>query len=319
MKRFVLFVLLTSACSAPLERTRTLRSEAQDATGNDDMKTTPVVIGDPKDNDGETQTPVPPVSNAPKPTPTQPAPEKPIPDPTPIDSSVETIACTKSTMIRTTKVCETTVAGIQVKFFPLAEGVKASRLALYLHGDTAGDWKNPFVAINFASWAVQNKVLIVMPLSTAKYDDDPVGDQSYGAAQPADAEKLATMVENFVGYFKTPRNNLLYSGVSGGPWFMASSYIPHIAGRFPGLFALSCGASTHWNKAKWDFTDAAVRSKIKIFFNYGDKDFLRPGNEKSFDYYQKAGFEVSRLVHPGAEHCAHDVEKATIAFWEKNM
>ncbi|MBC7658073.1 MAG: hypothetical protein H7249_00035 [Chitinophagaceae bacterium] len=173
----------------------------------------------------------------------------------------------------------------------------------------------------FVAWAAAHKVLLVLPLSTAKYADDGPDEQSYGAAQPEDAEKLAKLVGEFIKAYATPSDNLLYFGTSGGPWFMASSYIPIVAGRFPGLFALSCGASTFWrdeNKV-WDYKDAIVRNKIKIFFNYGDQDFLLSGEEKSCNYYAKNGFDVSKKVYPGASHCAHEITAPTIAFWEANM
>jgi hypothetical protein len=307
MKRSLLLLTLSIACSEPAART-TLRTESDGQNS---------VVKEPVEYQSGDATNIPEIKPAPDTkTPTPPVEEK---DPV-VDVIAPGITCTKSTVIaKTKKICETVVQGIKVKFVPLADGVKVSRLAFYLHGDTAGDWKNPFVVSPIVEWAASKKVLIVMPLSTAKYDDDPEGDQSYGAAQPEDAEKLSKLVGEFVSAYKTPSDNLLYYGTSGGPWFMTSSFIPIVAGRYPGLFALSCGASTFWQKAQWSYKDATIRNKIKIFFNYGDKDFLLSGEEKSYAYYEKEGFVVSKKVYPGASHCDHDVTNATIAFWEANM
>ncbi|RYZ55451.1 MAG: hypothetical protein EOP07_14185 [Proteobacteria bacterium] len=309
MKHGWLILLFTLSCSDPAAR-NTLRTQSdgqksvvpepsEENSSSGDSATAPVPNPVP---DNKTQ--VPPTEE----------------NGTSVELEVKGISCSSSAVIaKTKKICEATVQGIKVKFVPLAEGVKVSRLAFYLHGDTAADWKNPFVVAPFVEWAASKQILLVMPLSTARYEDDKEGDQSYGAAQPEDAEKLAKLVGEFVAAYKTPSDNLLYFGTSGGPWFMASSYIPVVGGRYPGLFALSCGASTFWQKALWSYKDSSIRSKIKIFFNYGDKDFLLSGEEKSYAYYETQGFVVSKKVYPGATHCNHDVTNATIAFWEANM
>lgn len=234
-------------------------------------------------------------------------------------TTVTGLECTKPSTYNKVKFCETTVEGVAIKFVPLEGDIKPSGLAIYMHGDTAADWYKPFVVTPFVEWAKKKNVLLVLTRSTTRYDGDAESEYSYGAAQPEDARKLEKALTKIIAAYKTPSDNLLYFGTSGGPWFMSYAWIPMMAGKFPGLFALSCGGSQAWQKFAWDNKDTKLTSKIKIFYNFGDQDFLAANQENSLKHFNAAGIVTTKKVYPGAKHCAHDVYNATVAFWEANM
>lgn len=297
------------------------RGEQEGAEGESDDASEDARPG--KDNDKPTNQ-IPPNTPNPDPVTTPPSSEKPDPLPPPTTKpgddtkGITALECKTSAMYRSTKFCEGELEGVAIKWVPLEGDVKPSRIALYLHGDTANDWREPFIAAQFVSWMKKNNVLMVLTRSTTKYDDDAPDEWSYGAAQPEDARKLEKAVQALITRYQTPSDNLLYFGLSGGPWFLSSSWIPLMGGKFPGLYALSCGGSQFWQKFAWD-TKGALKDKVKIFYNYGDKDFLAKAQDASVKHFQSLGLSASQKIHPGASHCSHDVLEPTLAFWEAEM
>jgi hypothetical protein len=217
------------------------------------------------------------------------------------------------------KGCIADVSGITMKFFPLAPGKAVKRVAVFLHGDTAQDWQGwyPFLG-DTVEWCLARDILVVAPLSPVAYDDDPPEDRSYGAAQGEDAEKVVKAIEDFLDAYKTPHHNLLYWTLSGGSWFVTSSFLPLMGARLPGIYALSCGASEFWYDYEWSI-DGPARDQNKLLFNYGTEDFLKPGEEASAEKYETDGFSVTVKTYPGAEHCDHPIHEPTIEFWQSSL
>jgi hypothetical protein len=202
-----------------------------------------------------------------------------------------------------------------MKFFPLAPGKAVKRVAVYLHGDTAEDWKGWFQFLgDTVEWCKARDILVVAPLSPAKYEEDPPEDPSFGAAQYSDAEAVGKALEDFLDAYETPHQNLLYWTMSGGSWFVTSSFLPLMGARLPGAYALSCGASDFWQDYEWDIAGPA-RAQNRLLFNYGTDDFLRSGEEASAEKFEQDGFSVTVKTYPGAKHCDHPMHEPTIEFW----
>lgn len=210
--------------------------------------------------------------------------------------------------------CVATVEGIQIKFFPLAEGEPVEHLAVYFHGDTAPGWYDNWAFPAVVDWALPNNVLTLGVLSPVIGDS---GAPEWGESQPPDAEAVATAIEAFADAYGAPREEIFYWSTSGGSWFFTSSYVPVAGHRLPGWFAINCGGSGFSYPFSWDTGDASLRDRISLFFNYGTEDFLAEPTAASFEEYGGLGFEVDQLVHEGATHCAHPIDEPTLDFWSQ--
>lgn len=215
--------------------------------------------------------------------------------------------------------CETVVEGLEVKFFPLPEGQRVRRLAVYLHGDGAADYSDGWAfSPEIFAWTDARDTLVVGVLSPASYDDGTV---AFGAAQPEHAELVATTIEAFVAAYEPEfADQTLWWGVSGGSWFFASSFIAVAGPRLPGVYVANCGGSGGSFGWTWDpTTDTATRDMIPIYFNYGTEDFLADNIVGSIAEYEGKGFVVDALVHEGAMHCMHPIDAPTLEFWGRHV
>lgn len=231
------------------------------------------------------------------------------------------IACDQAFTVEDSELkgCIATVAGVKLKFFPLAATTAVKHVAVFLHGDTAADWHAwyPFL-VDTVEWCKARDILVVAPLSPVTYDDDPPDEPSYGAASETEAESVGQALEEFLDAYAASRQGLLYWGMSGGSWFATSSFIPLFGARLPGAYALSCGASEFWADYAWD-TAGPERAQNKLLFNYGSEDFLKDGEEASAEKFGADGFNVSVTTHPGAEHCDHPIHEPTTQFWATTL
>lgn len=210
--------------------------------------------------------------------------------------------------------CVATVEGIQIKFFPLPEGETVEHIAVYFHGDTAPGWYENWAFPSVVDWAEPKGILTLGVLSPMLGGS---GLPEWGESQPPDAEAVATAIEAFADAYAAPREEIFYWSTSGGSWFFTSSYVPVAGHRLPGWFAISCGGSGFSYPFEWDNTDATLRDRISLFFNYGTEDFLADPTDDSFAEYGALGFEVDRLVHEGATHCAHPIDEPTLEYWSQ--
>ena len=207
-----------------------------------------------------------------------------------------------------------TVEGIQIKFFPLPPGESVEHLAVYFHGDTAPGWFENWAFPEVLDWAEPKNILTLGVLSPVIGGS---GLPEWGESQPPDAEAVAAAIEAFADAYAAPREEIFYWSTSGGSWFFTSSYIPVAGGRLPGWFAISCGGSGFSYPWQWDNTDAALRGRISMFLNYGSEDFLADFANDSFIEYEGLGFDIDRLVHEGATHCAHPIDGPTLEYWDQ--
>ncbi len=215
--------------------------------------------------------------------------------------------------------CQTTVEGLEIKYFPLDEDVPAQRLIVFLHGDTGADYiENWGFAEEILDWALPQDFLVVGVRSPASYDGDT--SPSFGAAQPDDADAVATTLEAVIDAYDVVEERALYWGVSGGSWFTTSSYIPVAGHRVPGIFVANCGGSGVSFGWAWDpATSPEIVALNSLYMNYGDQDFLADNAAQSYAEYTGLGFVTDQLVHPGATHCAHPIPGPTLDFWMNEL
>jgi hypothetical protein len=211
--------------------------------------------------------------------------------------------------------CQTTVEGLEIKYFPLDEAVPADRLVVFLHGDTGADYiENWGFREEILDWALPQNYLVVGVRSPASYDGDT--SPSFGAAQPVHADMVATTLEAVIDAYEITEERALYWGISGGSWFTTSSYIPVAGHRVPGIFVANCGGSGVSFGWEWDpATEPDIVALNSLYVNYGDQDFLAEPSAESYAEYTDMGFVTGQLVHPGATHCAHPISEPTLDFW----
>jgi hypothetical protein len=213
--------------------------------------------------------------------------------------------------------CQSTIDGIDVKFFPLAPGHAVKHLAVYLHQDEADDWYSNWAFPPIAEWTTPRDIMIVAPLAPSLYED---GTHGYGAAGDVDTvSQVGPVLLKFLKAYKASPERTYYWGRSGGSWFMTSWFIPQFGQKMPGIFVPSCGGDVS-NFMAWAWSPeqrSEARDRTSILFNYGAKDFLAMPIEQGMAEYREKGFHVESLVDPEAEHCQHAIDEPTLSFWSK--
>lgn len=214
--------------------------------------------------------------------------------------------------------CQSTIDGLQVKYFPL-EGGSVANLAVYLHGDTANGWYENFgFRPEILDWAQERNVLVLGAVATSSYDDDD--SPAYGAAQAQQATELITLIETFRDAYGASTERAFYWGVSGGSWFISSQFVARMAPRMPGIYVANCGGSGGSFGWAWDPSeDTALRDDIAVYYNYGSEDFLADPAHGSHLDFEERGITSDELIHEGATHCDHPIAGPTIEFWERHL
>jgi hypothetical protein len=201
--------------------------------------------------------------------------------------------------------------------FKLLEPTPASgslRLALYLHGDGAAAHNNDGAMKALLGWADAHHALFVSVLSPnrcAWWQAASQTDCSASATPVADtngvnAEALRAVIDKVRAGFDVSFGPAFYYGSSGGSIFLTKSFLRRFGDKYPGVFALNCGGEKPSLALSWNTSDAALRGPTKLYFTYGDQDFLKPDIEKAIPYWTAQGFPADTKVIAGAQHCAFD-------------
>lgn len=215
--------------------------------------------------------------------------------------------------------CHTEVEGLDTKFFPLHDGRRPERLALYFHGDGAREfYENWGFDYTILDWAQRNDTMVVGFVSPRTYDN---GMPSWGIGDHALADRAEATIEAFLANFGVGSRRSLYWSASGGSWYLAGYFIPLKGDTLPGVFAISCGGAYPWDDT-WTWspeTDTTSRAQNEILFNFGSEDFLADGAYAAERRYRERGFSTELLVHDGAEHCRHPIPEPTVEFWARKL
>lgn len=219
--------------------------------------------------------------------------------------------------------CVATVAGVELKIVePEAGAVGPLRLAVYLHGDGAGPHNSGFALRAHAPWSTTRRTLYVSArapnrcawwLAPAYTTCDGVTPVPTTAVDTGgeNAQALVQVLEALRAGWDLADSPVLFGGSSGGSIFLAASFLPLHGARFPGAYALSCGGDAPWaGKLDWDATDPARLGATRLFFTYGDKDFVVPDVEEGVAFYQGLGVPtevkvIAETAAPGSTHCGN--------------
>jgi hypothetical protein len=218
--------------------------------------------------------------------------------------------------------CLANIGSAQVKIVEPAAGAPAPlRLALYLHGDGAGPYNSGLALRLVAPWTTTHNVLYaavrapnqcawwLKPSYTTCDNTTPVPDDAKDTGGE-NATALTAVIDALRAGWDVADVPVLFGGSSGGSIFLTSSFLPLHGDRWPGAYALSCGGDVPWGAPAWDASNAALRGPTKLFFTYGDKDFLAPDIARGVAYYQGLGVPVDVKVVPetgaaGSTHCGN--------------
>ena len=190
------------------------------------------------------------------------------------------------------------------------------RLALYLHGDGAGDYTADTALKNQAPWASAHHVLYVAALApnrcswwTNRPATVPCVDDATDSERDLEgrsARALARVIDTLRGGWNL-RDDILFGGSSGGAFFLAASFLPRYGDRYHGIYALGCGGEPPWTgHLDWNSADPRRLGRTRLFYKYGTRDPYVADIQRSIVYYQAQAFPLFEEVVPNAEHCAFD-------------
>ena len=210
--------------------------------------------------------------------------------------------------------CVTTLGGSELK---LAEPVAAEgplRLVFYVHGDGAAAYKSDSAMKALMPFADQRHALVVSVLSPNKCAWWQVASQTDCSAtatpvpdtEGLNADTFRQIVDAIRAGFDVSNDVVFYYGSSGGSIFLTSAFMRRFGNLYPGIYALNCGGEKPGKAMAWDATLPSERKGTKLFFTYGDQDFLKPDIEKAIPFFQGLGFPVDTKIVAGAQHCAFD-------------
>lgn len=199
---------------------------------------------------------------------------------------------------------------------------KSTRLALFLHGDTAnGYYENYFTSLK--TYALKRGFIFAAALS-------PNGNSWWHENEFATDLHLALTTLKKRLNFST--KDILFSGVSGGSTFLTMQFIPMVGKNYSGTIAATCGGAP--GSAFRTNEIAQLKTSYDLNFIYRDGDFLADPNgtygdviSKTIRQYNDYGFKVAKKVIPrilpnetAAEaamptHCRFDVNDEIIKIW----
>jgi predicted esterase len=224
------------------------------------------------------------------------------------------IVCDSMRTVSGRPVCVANAMGSEFRFVQSANPVGPQRLVVYVHGDGARAYESDGALKALLGWSDAHQALTVAVRApnkcawwqkasqtdcsdTAKPDPDGTG---------ANADVLKAVLDALRARYDIALGPTFFYGSSGGSIFLSYSFLRRFGDLYPGAYALNCGASKPSAAFAWDTQDRALRDPTKLYFTYGDKDFLKPDIEKAIPFFQMAGFFVDQKVIPNADHCAFD-------------
>lgn len=206
---------------------------------------------------------------------------------------------------------------------PEAGGSGPLHLAIYLHGDGAGPYASHLDLRKLAPWTTAHNVLLVAALApnacawwlkpsyTTCDASTPVPDDA-ADKDGENADALKGAIDALRAGWDIADSPVLFGGSSGGSIFLSASFLPLFGDQFPGAWALSCGGDAPWaGSLAWDGKDATLVGANKLFYTYGDKDFVVPDVLESIDFYEGLSFPTDVKVIPetvqngGTSHCGN--------------
>lgn len=229
--------------------------------------------------------------------------------------------CSSTRTLGDRKVCVASAGGSEFRVIEPVPGAGPLRMAVYLHGDGARAYVNDGAMRALLPWADAHHALVVAVLApnacawwqkasqtdcsdTATPDPDGAG---------ANADALDAALKLVRSRYDVRVDATFFYGASGGSVFLSKTFLRRFGNAYPGAYALNCGGEKADLPFAWDASDAKARGSSKLFFTYGDLDFLKPDIERAIPFYQGLGFPIDRQIVAGAEHCAFDAHGRAVA------
>lgn len=206
--------------------------------------------------------------------------------------------------------CVAKVAGVELKIVEPAGASQPLHLALYFHGDGAGPYQSGLAIKKHAPWTSAHGVLYVAALApnacswwlrpsyTVCDANTPVPDSAIDR-DGENAQAVQSVVKALRGGWDIADTPVLYGGSSGGSIFLAASFLPMHGDKHPGAYALSCGGDAPFQgQLGWDASNPSRLGATRLFFTYGDKDFVATDVQQAIAFYEPLGFPTDVKVIP---------------------
>jgi hypothetical protein len=224
------------------------------------------------------------------------------------------IVCESTRTVSGRSVCVANAMGSEFRLVQSAKPVGPQRLVVYVHGDGARAYENDGAIKALLPWSDAHQALTVAVRSPnkcawwqkASQTDCSASAPSVPDAMGANADVLKAVLDLVRTRYDVALGPTFFYGSSGGSIFLSYSFLRRFGHVYPGAYALNCGASKPSAPFAWDTQDRMLRDPTKLYFTYGDMDFLKPDIEKAIPFFQMAGFSVDQKVIPNADHCAFD-------------
>ncbi len=219
--------------------------------------------------------------------------------------------------------CVSAEGGSEYKLAEPSAGSGPLRLALFVHGDRAEDHRSDAAMRALLPWADAHRALFVsvlspnkcawwqLPTQTDCTDQGPLEPDVEGL----NADALRAVIDRIRAGFDVTFGPMFYYGASGGSVFLTKAFLRRFGDLYPGAYALNCGGEKPDRPVAWPTSDPQRRGPTKLFFTYGERDFLKADIEVAIPFFAGLGLPTDTKVIAGAEHCAFDTHGRTAEVW----
>lgn len=234
------------------------------------------------------------------------------------------IACASTRNASGRTVCVSSAGGSEFRFVAPPSGTTSLGLLVYVHGDGARAYASDGALKALLPWADAHNaiaVAVLAPNACAWWQKPSQVNCSEGAAPDPDttgvnADALKAVLDTFRARYDVVLDQTFFYGASGGSIFLTQSFLRRYGDAYPGAYALNCGGAKPTLPFTWDAGEASRRGSTKLFFTYGDKDFLKSEIEIAVPFFQATGFPIDTRIVPNAEHCAFDAHGRAVEVFD---
>ncbi len=188
-------------------------------------------------------------------------------------------------------------------------------LMIYLHGDNAGDYTNPWIFNQLLPISKERQLITVSVLS-------PDGGRQWYSNPRRHAEYLHQLIEDklFKEYNVDP-SHIYFTGSSGGSQFLTGIFVAEFTSNYGGGAFPTCGGADIYNGfgVQKNITDS-MKQDFKLFYYTQTGDFLYSQVVKSENTYKNLGLKVGGVHSQGGSHCGFrmsDAVKAAFKFFDE--
>jgi hypothetical protein len=210
--------------------------------------------------------------------------------------------------------CNTTFGGSEVKLAEPQGGSGPFKVIAYLHGDGAAAHNSNSAMQALLPFADAHHALVISVLAPNKcaWWQTPTQTDCSGMATPVpdsngvNADAFRAVLDGVRAAYDVTLGNAFYYGSSGGSVFLTLHFLRKFGDGYPAIYALNCGGEKPMKPIAWDTSNAALRAGTRLYFTYGDQDFLKGDIEVAIPFFSGLGFPTDTKVIAGADHCAFD-------------